>query len=68
MTDKKIEAKMYVLHKMCDCGGEFFKTNDGTIFMSNGFSPQTLYKCNKCGKSEYIDGNYPALIYEEVTK
>lgn len=58
----KKEVKIYVVHAMCECGGEFHPT----MVLATTYPPQYQYCCDKCGIAATFDVNYPAIEYKEV--
>lgn len=68
VIDKKQKVDIYVLRKLCDCGGEFIQDKNDDIFTSliiNGLNSKNIkHICNKCNKEERFDDIYPKIIYQ----
>lgn len=71
--EKKFKLIPYKVHMFCDCGGKFIEdpliSKGAEIFF--GFPTiQRKYKhiCDKCGKVELFDDQYPKIIYEQDIK
>ena len=63
MKEVKKEVKTYIVHAMCDCGGEYLPT--GMALTSHPV--QYPHVCDKCGdKQLFSDEMYPRTEYEEV--
>lgn len=62
MKEIKNPIREYVVHAMCECGGEFVP--DGMVLMSS--PPQYPHICNKCGASVTFNKKYPSIEYEEI--
>lgn len=60
----KNEVKTYMVHAMCECGGEF-ETGD-VIWTLDMYPPKFGHVCNKCGKTVMFSEKYPKIEYEEV--
>lgn len=49
-------------HWLCEvdgCDGEMVKTGRGITTMDTSW----LHRCNKCGREEWADRNYPQVTY-----
>ena len=62
MKEVKKPVREYVVHAMCECGGEFIPGD--VVFMT--YPPQYPHKCNKCGTSATFNKKYPSIEYEEI--
>ena len=60
------EAKTYIVHMMCECGGEFVREQEDLDIALTSYPPKFLHVCNKCGKREYLDGCYPKTATKEI--
>lgn len=62
MKEIKKPVREYIVHAMCECGGEFIPGD--MVLMSD--PPQYPHKCNKCGTSATFNKKYPSIEYEEI--
>lgn len=58
--DVKCAARLYVLAKQCECGGELKYHPESK---ASG-SAQYPHVCAQCGKVEYFESTYPRLEYD----
>lgn len=62
MKEVKKPIREYVVHAMCECGGEFIPGD--VVFMT--YPVQYSHTCNKCGASATFNKKYPSIEYEEI--
>lgn len=62
MKEVKKPVQEYVIHAMCECGGEFII---GDVVLTT-YPVQYPHICNKCGKKATFDKRYPNIEYEEI--
>lgn len=72
-VEKKFKVIPYEVHMFCECGGKFIEkpSISGDAKMFFGFPTiQQKHKhiCDKCGKVEFFDDQYPKIIYERDKK
>lgn len=62
MKEIKKPVREYIVHAMCECGGEFIL---GDMALMT-YPVQYPHICNKCGASETFNKRYPSIEYEEI--